>query len=239
MVDQLVQYTAGPFASPFAIAALLADSIVAANLPYEGLWVPVKFAKAASIELSGSISTLALDIWATNQFNPLNTYTVTVGGSETDGDMLNLIFTNPLLPNGSETVTLTTSGGESTTAIAAALAAGVNADQNLAVLGFRATSAAAVVTILWPSLPGFAINTEEGSPPVGSTTILTTSKSGGATETLTVAVGADGEKLNGTSITALGLTNYTSSMPVGYIKTRIGTLTGTGANITAALAAAA
>jgi hypothetical protein len=239
MTDLLVQYTAGPFASPFAIQGLLADSIVAANLPYEGLWVPIKFAKAASVELSGSISTLAMDIWATNQLNPLNTYTVTVGGSETDGDVLSLIFTNPLLPNGSETVTLTTAGGESTTAIAAALAAGVDADANLAVLGFRATSAAAVVTIEWPSLPGFALNTEEGSPPVGSTTILTTSKSGGASETLTVAVGADGFKLNGTSLTALGLTNFTSSMPVAWMKARIGTLTGTGANITAALAAAA
>jgi hypothetical protein len=240
MTDLLVQYTAGPFAAPFSIQALLADSIVAADLPYEGLWVPVKFAKAASIELSGSMATLGLDIWATNQLNPVNTYTVTVGGSETDGDTLNLIFANPLLPGGSETVSLTTSGGESTTAIAAALAAAVNADANLAVLGFRATSATTVVTIQWPSLPaGVTLTSEEGSPPIGSTTVLTTSKSGGATESLTVAVGADGFKLNGSTLAAFGLTNFTSSMPVAWMKTRIGTLTGTNANVSVGLAAAA
>jgi hypothetical protein len=240
MQDQLVQYTAGPFAAPFAMQALLADTIVAANLPYEGLWTPVKFAKAASVELFGSQSTLGLDIWATNRFDPVNTYTVTVGGSETDGDVLNLIFTNPLLPGGAETVSVTTAGGETTTAIAAALAAAVNADAALAPLGFKATSAAAVVTITWPSLPGFALPVaEEGSPPIASTTILTTSKSGGASESLTVAVGADGFKLNGSTLAALGLTNFTSSMPVAYIKARIGTLTGTNANISVALAAAA
>ncbi|HEV3022999.1 MAG TPA: hypothetical protein VGX76_11040 [Pirellulales bacterium] len=239
MIDPLVRYTPAPFAAPLCIQALLADAVVAANLPYEGLWVPVKYAKAASIEFYGSISTLAMDIWATNQPDPLNTYTVTVGGSETDGDILNLIFTNPLLPGGSETVSLTTSGGESTTGIATGLAAAVNADANLAALGFRATSAGAVVTITWPSAPGSQVTTEIGSPPVASTTILTTSKSGGATETLTTAVGADGQKLNGSSIAALALTNFTSSMPVAWIKARIGTLTGTGANITAALTAAA
>ena len=233
--DPLVNYVAAPFASPFAIKALLADSIVAGNLPYEGLWVPLGFSKAATVELLGSISTLSVDIWGTNQFFPLNTYTVTVGGSETDGDVLSLVFTNPLLPgNQQETVSVTTSGGESLANIATALAAAVNADAALAPLGFKAAAASAVVTIQWPSSPGFSTTTDEESPPLGSATILTATKSGGATETLTIACGADGVNLTSSHLTALGLTNLTP-MPVGWVKARVTTLTGTNAVVTAAL----
>lgn len=225
LADALSNYQPGPFLGPFSIQAMLADGIAA--VPYEGIWVPARFAKTASVELSGSISTLSLDIYGTNQLNPLNTYTVTVGGSEHDGDTLNLIFTNPLLPAGTKTVSYVTSGGQSINSIATALAAAVAADPDLSGLGFLAKAASAVVTIQWPSVPS-------AGAPSGSDTILATSVvGGGATETLTVAAGADGTNLTASHLTALGLTSITP-MPVGWVKSRITTLTGGGANISAA-----
>lgn len=234
MLEPLVNYRSAPFGSPFSAQAMLADSVTAANLPYEGLWVPASFLETMTVELSGSISTLSLDIWGTNQLNPVNTYTVTLGGSETDGDTLTLTFSNPLLPGGSEAVAVTTSGGESLGSIATALAAGINTDANLAPLGFRAAAASDVVTITWPSLPGVAPSTFNSSPPYASPTILTATKSSGASETLTIGNGADGTNLTSSHLTALGLSAITP-MPVGWVKARITTLTGTNAIISAAM----
>lgn len=238
---QLVGFQAGPFASPFAIQADLFSDIVAAQLPYEGLWIPVPWSKSATVELAlqaGTFGSVSADIYATNQQAPLNTYKVTVGGSETDGDVVGLLFTNPLLPLGSKTVSITTSGGQSINSIAAALAAAIAADVDLAGLGFTASSAAAVITIQWPSVPGGLPPFNVSSPPFASTTLLSTALSGGATETLTIAAGTDGTNLTPSHLTALGLTALTP-MPVQWVKGRIGTISGSGATLALRFAGAA
>src|SRR5690242_8859492 len=112
MQDPIVQYQAAPFAAPLGVSAMLADSIVAANLPYEGLWVPALFAKQGTLQVFGNFTTLSADVYGSNARDwPLNTYTATIAGTETDGDTLTLTFTNPLLPAGSAAVPYTTSGG--------------------------------------------------------------------------------------------------------------------------------
>lgn len=95
---------------------------------------------------------------------------VLVGGTETDGDMLTISL------NGKAT-TITTAGSESLAAIAAALASAINANSAVNA-DYHATSSLATVSIS-------ALSTGHYSNALGNATLLTTSTSLGATETLT------------------------------------------------------
>jgi hypothetical protein len=239
-VQPLFGYDTLPFNGPFGLRSQLLSSVTAA--PFEGLWTPVGGAKIGSIEANGTISTAEIDIYGTNSPAgfPMNTYTVTVGGSATQNDVVGLTFNNPLLPGGSESVNYTVGATPSLTTVAAGLVAAILADTALATLGVVASNAAGVITITWPSI---APETSAGgdqygtpsSPPMGSATGLTTTLSGGASETLTVTTGTDGFLL--TKITALGFTAIT--MPVRFIKARLVSLTGGSATISAAYNGAA
>lgn len=224
-ISPLIAYQAGPFSGPFAAVALLADSVIAAQLPYEGLWVPAMFAKSASVQVSGNFTTLSGDVYASNALNPpLNTYTATLGGSETNGDTLTLTFANPLLPGGSAAVPVTAAGGQTINSLATALAAGINANASLAALGFTAMAVGAVITIQWPSVPPGA--GAGGTYPsfAQSNTVISKNVSGAATETITIAGGTDGSNITASHLTALGVTAL-NPMPVRWVKARIGTLT--------------
>lgn len=211
-------FQGAPFTGPFSFQALLADSI---QKPlYEGLWVPTGFLKSASIEVFGTFTSLSMGIWGTNRQAPLNTYTVTVGGSITAADVATLTFRNPNLPGGIATAAYPVAGGNTTTTIATALAAAINANAALAALGVRATSVAAVLTITWPTVPP-NMNTSFSSPGVASNIALAGSVSGSATETLTVTLGADGVAI--ATVTAVGLT--TIAQVPAYMKIRLPTLT--------------
>jgi hypothetical protein len=236
----LIGYDSLPFAGPFGLRAQLLSSVTAA--PFEGLWTPVAGAKIGSIEANGTISTLEIDIYGTNAPAgfPSNTYTVTVGGSATQNDVVGLTFTNPLLPGGAESVSYTVGATPSLTTVAAGLVAAILADTNLSALGFAASNLAGVITVTWPSI---APQTSAGgdqygtpsSPAMGSLTGISTTLSGGASETLTVTAGTDGYLL--TKITALGFTALT--LPMRYIKARLVSLSGGSATISAAYNGAA
>jgi len=240
VTDPIVSYSAAPFNGPQNGQSLLVDGVTA--VPYEGVWLPASFYKAATLEVGGSISTLSLQLYGTNALEqPLNTVTVTVGGSKTTGDVLNIEVINQNLSNGNVTVSYTVLSGDSINSTAAALAALINANAGLQTLGLSAIAVGGVITITFPSAPSnLANNPSLGSPSAPLTQnqcafVLT--KSGGASETLTLANGTDGTVL-GSAITALGLTAV-SPLPVRWIKARVTTLTGGGANVSAALAGTA
>lgn len=223
-------FNAFPFNGPGEIAFDAIPGIAA--VPYEGLWLPSRFAKYASLDVRGSISTLAIGIYGTNSLiDPSNTYTVTVGGSATAADVLTLGFANGNLSSGYG-VAYVVPPLATVNIVAAGIAAAINADPLLPGLGFLAKSAAAVVTITFPSVPPGALQeaSSPSNPWPSNATLLTTSLSGGATETLTVATGSDGESL-ASSITALGITAVT--IMSRWFKARMTTLTGTNATITA------
>jgi phage tail sheath gpL-like len=158
---------------------------------------------------------------------PANLYTVTVGGTVTSTDVLTLTFANPNIVNGTEAVAYTAQGGDTTTTIAAALAAAINADTILNGLGITATSAVAVVTVTYPN--GVQPGQEGGSPTEPATqnvTVITGSLSGGATETLAVANASVGTNI-GIALTALGITPFSILPPPRWIKAVVNTFTGT------------
>jgi len=219
------EYQSAPFGGPFGIRARLLDAVAAT--PVEGLWIPSGWAKTGSIEAFGSISTLEIDVFGTNALGwPLNTYTATIGGTSTPGDLVGLDFINPNLPNGSKTLTHTVVSGDSLTSIAAALVTKINADAGMQAVQITATNLAGAITIQFPSavFPG-----TPSSPPNANTTLLTGVLNSGANESVTIAAGTDGVLL--APITELGLTQV--SITTAYIKARLKTLTGGGAVVSA------
>lgn len=232
MLDPLVRYDSAPFNGPFAISAALLDGVAVA--PYEGVWLPARFAKAGSVELQlgGTGLTAEVDIWATNQQDmPSNTYVLTVGGSATATDVLTLTFKNPLLAGGQKAVAYTVPSSPSLNSVAAGIAAAVNADTALQAIGVTAAALAAVVTITWPSTSPSAAPGAPSAPKSASTIALSTSLSGGATETLTVTLGTDGTQV--ASLSAAGLVSMpTAPFPFRWIKARMPTLSGTNPSAT-------
>lgn len=222
----ITDYASAPFNGPFSMSAIMLDA--AGSAPFEGVWVPVSFAKAGTFELllGGTGPAATVQLWATNQPNPTNTYTLTIGGSETDADTLTLTFKPSALP--AVAIAITTAGGESTSAIATAFAAGINANTVLQSLGVAAVALAAVVTITFPSIaPNQAISgpTQPGTPPAMNTIGLAATKSGGASETLTVTVGTDGTEI---STLQPGLSAPPNvPFPVAFMKARMTAISGT------------
>ncbi len=178
------------------------------------------------------MSTLNLDLYGSNAIvRPLNTYSVAIGGSATEGDVLTLTFSGGAFTTGGQyALSYTVPAGPPTLdAIAASIAAAISADTILVPLGFLADADSGVVTITFPSVaPGYS-ESSPTQPPPSNATSLVASANGGASETLTVAAGSNGSKLM--SVTELGFI----ALPVlpRWITGRLTTLTGTDASITA------
>ncbi len=227
MADAPVQYTSGPFTGPFSISSQLIRSVTAA--PYEGLWIPAMWSKFHSIELSSasSFSAASVGIYAADDYaTPPNEYTVTVGGTITAADVASITLSNPNFRNGTETVSYTVQAGDTTSTIATALAAAINADATLAAVLITATASAAVVTVSYPTIPSGTFDNIQNLP-LGNFTTLSTNVTGSATETLTVAVGTNGTLMQ--TITAPSFVNLQFSCR--WIKARLTTLTGSNAII--------
>lgn len=225
-MDPYIQYEAPPFNGPQAAWASLGRWITAA--PFEGVWVPTKFLKYGSlvVDASGVVASINGSILASNAPElPLNTYTVTVGGTVTTSDPLALIFANPNLPGGSITVSYVALGPDTTTTIATALAAAINGSAALAAQAIIASSVGPVVTITFPSqaaaTPSSSFSPSNTPPP--NQTALTETVGGSATEMLAIGLGTDGQVIS--SVTGLGFIQL-SPLP-RWMKFRLATLTGT------------
>lgn len=214
-----------PFNGPQSLFAPLLSGALAAQVPFEGLWVPTNFLKYASVDVNGPAGSFSLSLLGSNsQVWPMNTYTVTVGGTITNLDVATLTFTAALLNTGTEAVHYNIVTADTTTTIAAGLAAAINADAALKALGITATSAAAIITVNWPSAAPVSQPGQQSSPtnpPFANSVSIAGSVTGGATETLTVGLGTDGDTL--ATITAVGMTAI-SPWPCRWVKARVTTL---------------
>lgn len=224
MARNLVEYDSAPFNGPMAITANLLDSVAAA--PFEGLWVPTRYAKQGSCDVLGTFSALDVELYISNgDGDPGNQWVATIGGTVTTGDTLTLTFKGPYFPTGSHTVSYTTVGGNTTTTIAAALAAAIVGDSTLAALGISASNSSAVMTITWPSMPPTAAAgsfTSPSSPVVGNLLTVSASVSGSATETVTFTTGTNGVDIR--TISTVGV--FGLSMPFRWLKARLISMTG-------------
>ncbi len=97
----------------------------------------------------------------------------TIGGSKTTGDVLTLTFTDAALPGGSQNVAYTVQSADTLTTITSALAAAVNGNANLKKLGVAAAATGTQMAM---------------SSQSANQTVYTKSLSGGATETISIAV---------------------------------------------------
>lgn len=214
---------------PASVNAVLLDSVQTAN--FEGIWVPWLFVKQGSLEVSGVMSTLSLQLYGTNSLSPTNSYTLTIGGSATNMDVVTIAFNFPGLPAINVPFTVTT--GLTNPQIATGVGNAINASATLLAIGVSASVSSNVVTVTWPSsapLNSIGQFSSTSSSPVALFLNLSSSVSGSATETVTIAPGVGGSTV-GSAITALGMTQFTIS--ARYLKIRITTLTGGGATITA------
>jgi hypothetical protein len=209
---------------PTSINATLLDTVVTPN--YEGIWVPWQFVKQGSLEISGTFATLSCQLIGTNSQNPFNSYVITFGGSATNGDVVTVNFATAVATLVA-TIPIVTS--EATPTMATALAAFINTSAIFATYGFQAVAIASAVTVTWPSFYPISIGAfSTSSPPPAPAVLITSSVSGGATETVTVTAGTGGSSM-GSAITALGMTQF--SLSARWIKIRVTTLTG--GNVTA------
>lgn len=230
MPDPVVSFASAPFASQFATQAELILNASAA--PFEGLWVPSLWCRDGSIEVVGSMSSMSLTLLGTNQISePLNQFTATVGGTVATGDQITFTATNANLPGGGAVVKYTTVAGDTTSTIAAALAALVNASTEFVGAAITAQAVGAVITLSFPSVwPGQpATNSSSYGQRYGNWTTFSGSSTGA--ETVTVAGVTTPGSANGSAITTLGLTALTT--PCRWLRARLTTLTGTLAVISA------
>lgn len=100
------------------------------------------------------------------------TASVTIGGTVTVGNTLTLTVNDAALSGGVKSKTYTVVGGDTLTSIAAGITSLVNADTSLAAIGVTATSSGAVILI---------------SSASANQTTYSSSTSGGATETISIA----------------------------------------------------
>lgn len=99
------------------------------------------------------------------------TTTATIGGTEKNGDVISLTFTNANLSGFPVTISLTTAGNQSLASIAAGLTSAVNANAKLLAAGIHASATGAVITLQQPG-------------DVGNKTSVSSTLSSGATETV-------------------------------------------------------
>ena len=215
-----------PYNGPFDAVAALITAAGAAGI--EGLWIDAGFAKNQSIELTGVMSTVGLELFGSNAPSmPPNEYLITVGGSATATDVLDITFSNENLPGGSHTVAYTVPASPSIDGVAAGIAAAINADATLQALGFSAAAVSAVITLSYPSFPPGSPAPTPSSPGPSNATTLAFNVNGGS-ETLTAAVGTNGTQI-GSTIAALGITALTVN--VRWLTARLVTLTGSTPNV--------
>lgn len=233
--DPIARYDPFPINGPFGISLNLLNQSV---LNAEGVWVPAGCMAAGTLELTGSMSTVGVDVYGSNAPGaPLNSYVLTIAGSATAADVVSLTFTSPLLPGG-EVASYTVAGGNTATVIATALVASIASKARLKALGVTASNLAGVITVNYPSVPlsdptnGTTFYNTSTSPGPANTIGVTSGVSGSATETVALAGVVAGSTKIGTTLAALGLTALTP-LPFKWIRARIITLTGGGANITA------
>ena len=101
------------------------------------------------------------------------TVTATIGGSATPADVVTLKVTSGAISGGSLSVAYTVGGADALNDIAAGLAKLVNNSAPAQAVNLRASVVGAVVTLAW-------------NGPVGNTGVLTSTLSGGASETVTL-----------------------------------------------------
>ena len=198
---------------------LLIDDAVAAD---EGEFVLYAPHSRGSLEVTGS-GTFSLQLYGTNQENqPTRVSTaVTVTGTATPADVLELTFTSTGLPGGSVVLDYTVSNTDTLTTIAAAFAALINGNAALTAASFFATSSSVVLT-----------TTQTGSDEI---VVITDTSAGSPGETLTPVqtfAPVTGETL-GSAITSTGITII--DYPVRWLRAQLTSISGGGANITARL----
>jgi hypothetical protein len=221
------------FGGPFGLNATLFDNVLAAE--FEGLWTPMFGIKQASLEIAGKLDSLSCQIYGTNSKLPLNGYIVTAAGSPAAGDIPTITFDSSNLSGDAVAIAYTAISGDTATTIAVALVALINASIPLASIGVRASNVAGVITINWPSnLPESVFGVGAGNPAMppesNAITLVPTVGGSGPGTTLALTLPTTGVAL-GSAITALGLATIGTVIP-RYIKARVTTLTGTGANVT-------
>lgn len=216
--DSVMDYANPGISGPFSAGAVILPPVSAA--PGEGVWAFSGAAKIASVEIFGSMTTLACQLWGSNALAPpANQYVVTFAGSPAVNNTVTLTFSNPNLPSGTRAITYTLLAAPTVTIVAAAVAGLINADVVMTSLGFSATSSVGVLTIFYPAVPQAGTSS---SPAIANATTLSAGVTGGGV-TATVAFGTNGVAL-GSSITALGLTSIT--VIPRWITLRLTTLTG-------------
>lgn len=228
----LADFSSPAFGGPYGIHGLALPGVAAPI--YDGCWVPMFGAKLVSLELAGSMDTLGVDVYGSNSLgDPGNGYTITVGGSETDGDIVTLNISNPNLPAGVVNVSHTAAGGETVAQVAAALNTAINAQADLNALGIKSSVLSAVITLSYPSVAAQSGNSNPSQPGIANPTTVAYTK-GSNSETVTIAVTTNGTKL-GSTLAAFGLTALT--VVPRWVKARLTTLTGAGATVTGRFAA--
>ncbi len=85
--------------------------------------------------------------------------TITIGGSGTEDDVVNILFTNAALPSGAVNIQYVVGSGDNTTDIADGLVALILADDDLTGVGFDAANTGAVITVTWPPIIGATVFT--------------------------------------------------------------------------------
>ena len=233
--DPAYAWTEAPANGPAVLNAALLDN--AATATTEGLWMPTGFGKSGSVEIAGSMSTVSVSLLGTNQIaEPLNEFTLTLGGSATATDTVTVELDNPNIAGGKATVTYTVAVSDTLTIIAAALAALIAQNTGFQGAGVVAQSVVAVITVSFPTIyPRGANDTPSyGTLFANQCTFSGSSlaSGGGAgSETVTVAGVTTLGSAIGSAITALGITALT--IVPRWLRARMTTLTGSGAFINA------
>lgn len=226
-MDPYIVAKAAPYTGPFDASGTLLDSVTAA--PAEGIWLPAQFLKNMSVEVTGSGSGQSVQLYGSNALaEPGNQQTITIGGTVATGDVLTLAFKSAVA--GTINVNYTTVGGDTTSTIATALAAAINANATLATdLGVSASAASAVITVSWPSeTPAAAAdNVPAGfnssvTQPLPANFLSVTGSTTGS-EIFTIANGSTGTAV-GSAITANGVTQFAGNA-LRWIKARLTALT--------------
>lgn len=141
--------------------------------------------------------------------------TATIGGTITANDTLTITATSTGIAGSPVSVTYKVLSGDTTTTIATALAAQLNANANLVAANITAVAAAAVITIYYPT--SLTVSWSE-STSVGATETITLAVGTGSTAGLTVTAVSTGTLGNSivVSFTAGAQTNTITATVTGF-----------------------
>jgi phage tail sheath gpL-like len=185
-----------------ANAALIAAGITATNL-----------AGVITLVVPVADEPVVVSTWVNS--NPL---TATIGGSVAvgGGDVLNLVFTGAGIPGSPVTVSYTTIAGDTTSTIATALAALINANPSLQDVGIEASPAAAVITISFTlgnvGQVRLTQSVSPGSETITVTTAPTTTSTLGTAATETITFSPTSGKMSGGTGPIIATNNFEFAM---------------------------